>query len=369
MDYTAPASDELEVSLFGPGVGECVVVHLGDGAWMVVDSCVAGSPRAPVALNYLRRLNVDLAKSVKLVVATHMDDDHMRGLSEVYAECVAATLVLSSALRTDEAKRAVQVQFAAGPSLERGTNGLEELTSLLSHRLRRASSGSHSEQRSAIADRLIWPTSPSTLQCGLAVAVHALSPSDAAVEEVRNALAARAYLPGSPPRVFKEPSRNQVSVVLHVALGNAAALLGADLETTGQVDTGWTAVVERTAKKSPAQIVKIPHHGSENAHHDGMWSALLDANPLACIAPYRRSGIPHPGHIKRIKSHTPHVYVTAPSDARPVIAPPRNAGRRLKWQRHIVTPARGAVGHVRARLSGQGQTPVSVALQEPAYRA
>ena len=32
-----PAPDELEVSLFGRGVGECAVVHLGSGEWLVVD--------------------------------------------------------------------------------------------------------------------------------------------------------------------------------------------------------------------------------------------------------------------------------------------------------------------------------------------
>ena len=30
-----PASDELEVSIFGPGVGECIVLHVGDGAGKV----------------------------------------------------------------------------------------------------------------------------------------------------------------------------------------------------------------------------------------------------------------------------------------------------------------------------------------------
>ena len=40
-----PRTDELEVSLFGPGVGECVIVHLGAGEWMVVDSCLDPATR------------------------------------------------------------------------------------------------------------------------------------------------------------------------------------------------------------------------------------------------------------------------------------------------------------------------------------
>src|SRR5260370_27238866 len=67
---------ELEVSLFGPGVGECVVVHLGLGEWLVVDSCVDPVSRKPVALNYLSELHVDVGKAVKQVVAKHWHDDH-----------------------------------------------------------------------------------------------------------------------------------------------------------------------------------------------------------------------------------------------------------------------------------------------------
>lgn len=37
-ELTGPRLDEIEVSLLGPGYGESVVVHMGGGEWMVVDS-------------------------------------------------------------------------------------------------------------------------------------------------------------------------------------------------------------------------------------------------------------------------------------------------------------------------------------------
>lgn len=37
---SAPESDQFELTLIGPGYGESVVVHLGRGLWMIVDSCV-----------------------------------------------------------------------------------------------------------------------------------------------------------------------------------------------------------------------------------------------------------------------------------------------------------------------------------------
>ena len=48
VDTSAPSAREIEVSLFGPGYGECVLVHLGEGQWMIVDSCVEqGSSSQP----------------------------------------------------------------------------------------------------------------------------------------------------------------------------------------------------------------------------------------------------------------------------------------------------------------------------------
>jgi hypothetical protein len=35
---TPPRPDELELSLFGSGIGESLAVHLGNGEWAIVDS-------------------------------------------------------------------------------------------------------------------------------------------------------------------------------------------------------------------------------------------------------------------------------------------------------------------------------------------
>jgi hypothetical protein len=32
-----PADDQIEVSLFGPGYGECCLIHIGNGKWIVVE--------------------------------------------------------------------------------------------------------------------------------------------------------------------------------------------------------------------------------------------------------------------------------------------------------------------------------------------
>ena len=76
---TPPRSEELEISIFGPGRGECVLLHLGQNEWCVVDSCIAKPAGGPVALHYLRNLQTNAIDGIKLIVATHWHDDHIGG--------------------------------------------------------------------------------------------------------------------------------------------------------------------------------------------------------------------------------------------------------------------------------------------------
>ena len=46
----APERSEIEVSLFGPGYGESIVLHLGENLWLIVDSCLDPLTRDPAPL-------------------------------------------------------------------------------------------------------------------------------------------------------------------------------------------------------------------------------------------------------------------------------------------------------------------------------
>lgn len=97
MQYDLPAHDELEVSLFGPGVGECVVIHIGHGSWIIIDSCVDENS-IPIALSYLEKIGVNPERAVKFIVISHWHDDHIQGLSEVVRRCMNAKIIYSAAL-------------------------------------------------------------------------------------------------------------------------------------------------------------------------------------------------------------------------------------------------------------------------------
>ena len=69
MALADPPSDrEIEVSIFGPGYGECIVVHAGGNEWAIIDACLDKAGH-PAALAYLRQIGVDPAVSVRAVIA------------------------------------------------------------------------------------------------------------------------------------------------------------------------------------------------------------------------------------------------------------------------------------------------------------
>src|SRR5689334_12129795 len=93
-----PAEDEIEVSIFGPGKGEAILVHLGYNRWIAVDSCIDQIDGTIPALEYITQIGVNVSSSVLLVVGTHAHDDHIAGISEVFRRCEAAHFVCAHAL-------------------------------------------------------------------------------------------------------------------------------------------------------------------------------------------------------------------------------------------------------------------------------
>jgi beta-lactamase superfamily II metal-dependent hydrolase len=211
----APAAETIEVSLFGPGVGECVVLHVGGGRWIVVDSCLDDG-RA-VALAYLAAIGV-APTSICLVIATHWHDDHIRGLTEVVGAAPGADFVCSAALRLEEFLSLI----AASPAVRLTTrlgSGVDEMTSIL--------------QRLQERNRHpTWANSNQVILRNGVVQLTSLSPSSATLSRSMLGFAALAPKLKAALKTVPNVSPNETSVVLHLQCDKAVVLLGADLEVT-----------------------------------------------------------------------------------------------------------------------------------------
>lgn len=288
-----PDPEEFELTLIGPGYGESVVLHLGGGAWVIVDSCV-DSEGAPRPLRYLDDLGVDPTESVRFVVATHWHDDHIRGMAQVVARCRRARFCCSGALRAEEFLAAVGGSEAWSHS--RVSSGVRELHDVFSHL---------AESRKptwALADRLLHRMSDSE--------VWALSPDDPVFRRFLESLTRLLPDHGDTKRRIPVLSPNEVSVVLWVRSAGVIVLLGADLERAG-----WQRILGReTRPEGVASAFKLPHHGAESAHEPGVWERMLTPSPIAILTPWTKGGrsLPTKTDQSRILGETPHAYATAP---------------------------------------------------------
>jgi hypothetical protein len=323
---------------------------LGDGDWIVVDSCIDRESGHPIALDYLKSLEVDVASQVKLVIATHWHDDHIQGLAEVLSATKSAKFVNSAAYALGDLAKVV----ALGTETARQSSATKEYAGIIRVLEQRRQSGERKDAVGpirALANKKLLALTNS--ERPVAAEVFSLSPADGvfnrAEVELRDALLAIEQR--------RRPSvqgPNQLSVVLWLKVGVFDALLGADLEHVPGTTEGWQAIIgSRERPEGRARFFKIPHHGSKNADCPDCWTELLVGQPLAILTPYSPSKLPTPSDIARLCVRTPQVFLTNDPERYPL---PRRDNAVEKTLRNLAVSRRaltGRMGHVRLRCDAR----------------
>jgi hypothetical protein len=239
-----PAPDQIEVSIFGPNFGECIIIHVGNNRWIVVDSCeYPGIVGGPVALRYLGELGINAAAAVERIIVTHWHSDHCAGISQIVATCPNASIWIASALTTREFMR-----FVKRLSKNKTTTAplkTAEFSKIFDELLKRKKAGLPT-YGVATQNSLIQHASASELAHGGALRIIALSPSHGDQLDFLTRIAAQMPRGGKPKRSLGSPTPNEVSVASLLEIGDAAILLGADLENS-KPSSGWEAVVAAIA--------------------------------------------------------------------------------------------------------------------------
>ena len=303
-DYGAPpAQDEIEVTLFGPGYGESIAIHLGEGVWLLVDSCIDPATKGPASEKYLDQMGVGV-EQVRTIVASHWHDDHVRGISRLAAKYPTAEFLISTALSDKEAATFLAAYGGgASPGLARGAN---ELFSVIKER----ETVSHVHHRSIVFEAQLN---------GRHVIVTALSPVQASIDQFISHIVQ--YLPRNDKPINHAPElrTNIAAVALHIDLGDDAVLLGADLEE--HETCGWSAVVgdSWSGARRQATAYKVAHHGSHSGDCQDVWSTLLKPAPIACLTPFTLGNLrlPEEKDKIRLKRNTPHTYISSGASRSP----------------------------------------------------
>jgi hypothetical protein len=315
----APQPHELDVVVFGPGVGESILLHLGENDWFVIDSCRYPGEHTPAALKYLSSIGVDPSVSIKRILATHWHDDHIRGLGDIVRECPNAKFAMSGALAGEQFFQLV-LEVEASNKLVSGSSSATEFADIFEELRRRGQSIAYPDFYAQ--DAMLLFKDGGYRKTAF---VQAVSPSPATVTHAMADVASKIMTTGGVRR-FRHLSPNDLSVAVHVQVGGLSLLLGSDLENTDDAAFGWKAVlVSPSLPSGKSQVFKVAHHGSPNADHINVWSTLLGNDPVSVVTPYTRLSQPLPSEsdIERIKQYTRNLFCTTwPPSAKP----PRRPG-------------------------------------------
>jgi hypothetical protein len=311
---------------------------------VIVDSCLDERKEQPVALWYLAELGFD-PEAVRLIVVTHWDDDHIRGIARLVAACGGADVACSAALAREDVLQFVITQQDV---LAGSETGVDELRSVLQLMQRRG-------------DTIIWAKVhthlfPRPRRAG--PSVTALSPSEEAFQRGVTELVERATgIKSAMPRRYRAPEEpNGASVVTSIELKDTSFLLGADLEHSTNPNTGWEALIRHASPPTKAGAVKVPHHGSEGAHHPGMWSELAEHGVLAVLTPmvWGSNDLPGDGDVARVKGLAGRTFRTS----EPTLVRSRKGAEVDKM-------VRGMHGERVRQVRGWGQVRVRGGLDDP----
>lgn len=335
----APAVDEVEVIVFGPGYGECIAVHFGSGKWMIVDSCLAPD-KTPAPLAYFTSIGVT-PNQVKYIVVTHWHDDHSKGVSKVAAVCTEARVGVSNVLNMKEGR---EFLAAFAGKITDSANGTSELFSVFTNCKGRLEP--LGQNRVVLTGDAETP-----------FRVTALSPSDECWLSAQ--VEFRKYLPlaggGSPLNHAPRFKPNNEAVALHISIGELAVLLGSDLETNKE---GWSVLAEHQEilKLTKAQLYKVAHHGSKTAECVKVWERLLDEKPLSLLTPFQNGGVrlPNEEDRKRLTARSSSVHTSSAASVKPDMD--AKMAQRLSQLGSVPVPVVTGFGAVRARrkLHGAG---------------
>ncbi|WZB75166.1 hypothetical protein WJ972_00500 [Achromobacter insuavis] len=234
---SAPSPNELEVSVFGPGYGESILVHLGEGKWLAIDSCVDRESGQPKAISYLRSMGIDPSSAIEMVVASHWHDDHVRGLSALFREAHTAKFVCSPALTKKEFLALSDLYAKTESALQ---NGPKEIQACLDEVAKRKAAGQSHPIRYAQPDRTLLELSSS--HHSATTRLLSLSPSD---EMVSRTLIYASQTLSALEKGVREDSLiasapNDTAIALRLDIGGRSILLGSDLEETNNPSVGWS---------------------------------------------------------------------------------------------------------------------------------
>lgn len=314
--HSPPQAYEFELTLFGNGYGECVLLHMCDNKWIIVDSCINPNTRRIAPVEYLESIGVNVSEQVEMFIVSHWHEDHIKGASLICQTCENAKIVLSQAMAQREFMRFINI-VNQRPIYSYAGRSSDEIKKVLDTVMQRKKSGEY-ECKWASTDRPLY--SREIGYNGTEVSVVALSPSDHAITTSAIEIAKLVPKVNSKVRVSSNMNPNLFAVVLWLSLGNIQILLGSDLEERAHPRGAWSIIANNINRpKGLADVFKVPHHGSQNAHCNDVYDNMLADQHISVLTPFKHGkvSLPEATDVERLKKgKSSNIYMACKATTR-----------------------------------------------------
>lgn len=307
-----PKNDEIEITILGisDNSGESIVIHVGNGEWVVIDSCKTKDGKV-LPLYYLNEIGVDLNKVVR-VACTHLHSDHIGGLSEVLSQCKQARFAFSL-VGDENTMKYIIAQEKKNASLPNGGTFGEFMKCIRVCK---------EENRKCIQIGLDQP-----IYVGNKGQILGISPSMKMSEIYQYCLIKYNVGNDEPKRMLET---NFCSVASILLAGNVNAILGADLEANRSAEAsiedciktcrkrekrGWCNVFDYSQyfSHNNYDYIKLPHHSSINGYCPKLWANYMSDYTIGTSTIFQqgRVALPADEMIKKYSSHCKELYCTS----------------------------------------------------------
>ncbi len=363
-ELTYPKADEFEITVFGPGYGESVVVYIPGIGWGVIDSCEFGSfdHRFVPPLEYLK---YQKAKSLAFLVLSHPHLDHICGIDRII-NYYRGNIERVCRYDGDGVRELAYYMTCEYTKARQGVKRLKEAFESM-----KAAREAGAEFRRLGAMTHIIPRKTVNIEGrDIEIDVLSLSPSAYDVEKYVSLL--KQVFPKLNREFIELPDRdhNLIASAISIKFGNVHALIGSDVERGNCNSSGWRGIMSsHDVPELKVDFLKVAHHGSKNAHSKTAWRVhCKDENVTSVITPFAKGAHPLPtkDDIKRVSDLSKSLGITSRTNyLRPIDIYTRTITKRLPDRMQIIqNPSK--CGWITIRYDTNGNKTVNFAI-DPAY--
>lgn len=316
LNLKHPEYDELAIIVLGgSSQGESVVVHIGEGHWIIIDSYIAD--KRPLPLIYLNDIGADIS-NVEYVICTHWHSDHVKGLFETLSSCVNAKFYAPSITKSEYYPK-FYVQTA--PEYEISQDGVLKVMQEFNNCMKYATDSEiidFLERDKTLIKRDV---------CGQKLEICSISPSKDMKNRFHKMFASGNI--GKYKEFGIEPNMCSSAILISVN-EELHLLLGADLETCrpeedkdyencdkhckNRKQNGWCNVFFESENHNyidKYSYIKIPHHSSRTGFCPKLWNEKAKKEVVGVSTIFNANHIPSKDMLEIYSSSCAEYYISA----------------------------------------------------------